>query len=198
MSTARTRTLKAILKHPGSGALLVNHRVSIMLFTGVTGFVEDGTVSGEKTTAILAKRYAWTDPTGLLAVPGMEVNVDIAPPGTGYSIQLLERTTPLTFTLQPDNVTNDSDAWLFDNLTGLTSPPSPGGVTEAEFDAFVSGLPGTYVRLPIAAPTAIGQVLVVADIGPPVVLVWGSGSAPSTPYPSASKFPSTSLFPKAA
>lgn len=170
MTTARTRTLKAVLKHPGTGALLANHQVSIRLYGNVKGYVEDGTAAGEKTTVILGDRFAWTDENALLTVPGMECNTDIAPTNTAYSILLVKKFAPVVFVLPPGSV-NGSDAWLFDNIEPDPANPDPviAGVSVADFLAYQALVTSTYVSQTQfttwigAAPSTLDTLKELAD-----------------------------------
>lgn len=166
MTVVRTRTLKAYLVHPSTQAPLLNHKVTIMLYGGAPGWIDDGTVSNELATGIVGKWNAWTDNTGLLDVPNMASNVDIAPSGSAYSIQIFQQTAPVIFTLQPDpgNV-NNSDAWLFDNLAPIPgSPGGSGGVSvavlaayQAQVAAEFAGLSDTYAPLQFLAQRVNGR-----------------------------------------
>lgn len=78
MTAVRTRVVSNILQSPGSGRPLAGKLVSIRL--NVPGFVTGGTVEKAKTT------YVTTDSTGLWSV-ALEVNDDIDPAGTFYTVQ---------------------------------------------------------------------------------------------------------------
>lgn len=188
---AGVRTVVNIEEHPGPNApAAAGRKVTARLNS--PGFIDGGTREKIDWT-----REAIIDITGQWSLI-LEVNADIDPLGTSWTIK---EPGNRQWTIQVPAGDPAVPVTLRACLVSDPTAPNPiqAGVSEADFDNLVEVvLPGTYVRLPIDAPTALGQVLVVADIGPPVILVWGSGSSPSTPYPSASKFPSTSLFPKAA
>lgn len=56
-----------------------------------------------------------------------------------------------------------------------------GGTVAAALAALEAALPDTYVQVPGGTPT-VGQMLVVASVGPPVVLAWADGGTPAVTY----------------
>lgn len=128
---ARTRVVQNILENPGTGQPWAGKTVSIRLNT--PGFIDAG--AREKMTRT---RYATTDATGLWSAE-LEVNDDIDPPGTSYTVREYPAGPTWTFIVAAGSgAVNLHDCLTSDptnpnplEILGATGPAGPAGAAGA-------------------------------------------------------------------
>lgn len=153
----------------------------------VVDFIDDGTASPSLTTELIREAYAVSDATGLYKFTGLPILTDI-------TIRVNGDATILAVNIPAGS----GNAWIGDVLA--VDPVNPGpfviGVSEVAFEAYQALVSTTYVRLPVAPPTRIGQTLIVTQLGAVPVLSWSPNPLPL--FPATGLYPSPTLYPKAA
>lgn len=169
MTNTATGIVTNLPTTPGTTRKMLRKGQTVSIRLCVGGFADDGA------REVLGTSYSYADVDGRWTAT-LEANAadgnqpGIVPAGTYYTVQEVDGVI-WAFKIVPGTSPVNLYDCLIDNPV---APPVPGGVSEAELTARL----GTYARLPDDPPT-VGQVLVVVDIGPPVVLGWadaGGGS----------------------